>query len=64
MHIKIKRMKISIAEMFERLQNKKTRRKSVKHVKHNILCLKVPKNDKIALLGAVFFWLCETRETI
>ncbi len=63
MHIKIKRMKISLAEMFERLQNKKTRRKSVKHVKHNILHLKTSKIDKIALLG-VIFRICETRETI
>lgn len=57
-------MKISLAEMFERLQNKKkTRRKSVKHVKHNILHLKTSKIDKIALLG-VIFRICETRETI
>ena len=63
MHIKIKRMKISLAEMFESLQYKKTCRKSVKHVKHNILHLKTPKIDKIALFGAVF-GLCETRETI
>ena len=44
-------MKISLAETFERLQNKKTRRKSVKHVKHNILHLKNSKIDKIALSG-------------
>ena len=56
-------MKISLAEMFERLQNKKTRRKSVKHVKHNILHLKTSKIDKIARLG-VIFRICETRETI
>lgn len=56
-------MKISLAEMFESLQNKKTRRKSVKHVKHNILHLKTSKIDKIALFGAVL-GLCETRETI
>ena len=56
-------MKISLAEMFESLQYKKTRRKSVKHVKHNILHLKTSKIDKIALFG-VIFRLCETRETI
>lgn len=63
MHIKIKRMKISLAEMFESLQNKKTRRKSVKHVKHNILHLKTSKIDKNAPFRAVFRF-CETRETI
>lgn len=56
-------MKISLAEMFESLQNKKTRRKSVKHVKRNILHLKTTKIDKIALFG-VIFRICETRETI
>ena len=56
-------MKISLGEMFESLQNKKTRRKSVKHVKHNILHLKTSKIDKIALFVAVFKF-CETRETI
>ena len=41
----------------------KIRRKSVKHVKHNILHLKTPKIDRIALFVAVFRF-CETRETI
>lgn len=57
------KIKITLAEKFESPQNKKIRRKSVKHVKHNILHLKTPKIDKIALFGAVFR-LCETRETI
>ncbi len=56
-------MKISLAEILKRLQNKKIRRKSVKHVKHNILRIKAPKIDKITLFGAVLGF-CETRETI
>ena len=54
MRVDIKKMKITLAEKFESPQNeKKIRRKSVKHVKHNILHLKPPKIDKITPIGAV-----------